>query len=69
MIGLQRNFKIMDDNHSLSLDKYEFSKAMTDFMLGFNQSELTMLFNAFDANKNGIVEYDEFLRTIRGEMN
>jgi len=36
MIGLQRNFKIMDDNHSLSLDKYEFSKAMTDFMLGFN---------------------------------
>lgn len=69
MIGLQRNFKIMDDNHSLSLDKYEFSKAMTDFMLGFNQSELSLLFNTFDANKNGVVEYDEFLRAIRGEMN
>jgi len=24
IIGLQRQFKIMDDNHSLSLDKYEF---------------------------------------------
>jgi len=69
MIGLQRNFKIMDDNHSLSLDKYEFSKAMTDFMLGFNQTELTQLFEAFDGNRNGIIEYDEFLRQIRGPMN
>lgn len=24
IIGLSRQFKIMDDNHSLSLDKYEF---------------------------------------------
>jgi hypothetical protein len=24
IIGLQRQFKIMDDNHSLSLDKFEF---------------------------------------------
>jgi len=69
MIGLQRNFKIMDDNHSLSLDKYEFSKAMTDFMLGFNQTELNSLFEAFDTNRNGVIEYDEFLRQIRGPMN
>jgi Ca2+-binding EF-hand superfamily protein len=26
----------MDDNHSMSLDKYEFTKAMTDYMLGFS---------------------------------
>jgi len=30
-IGLQRQFKIMDDNNSKSLDKYEFTKAMNDF--------------------------------------
>ena len=69
IIGLARNFKIMDDNHSLSLDKYEFSKAMTDFMLGFSQNEMNTLFSLFDTNKNGLVEYDEFLREIRGEMN
>jgi Ca2+-binding EF-hand superfamily protein len=69
IIGLARNFKIMDDNHSLSLDKYEFSKAMTDFMLGFSQNEMNTLFNLFDSNKNGLIEYDEFLREIRGPMN
>jgi len=31
IMGLARNFKIMDDNHSLSLNLYEFSKAMKDF--------------------------------------
>lgn len=36
IIGLQRQFKIMDDDNSKSLNKYEFNKAMTDYMLGFS---------------------------------
>lgn len=28
IIGLGKQFRIMDDNHSMSLDKYEFTKAM-----------------------------------------
>jgi len=43
-IGLQRQFRIMDDNNSRSLDKYEFSKAMADFMLGFTEGEVQKLF-------------------------
>merc|ERR1712139_610910 len=43
-IGLQRQFKIMDDNNSRSLDKYEFTKAMTDYMLGFTEGEIQKLF-------------------------
>lgn len=39
-IGLQRQFKIMDDNNSRSLDKYEFTKAMQDYMLGFTEGEI-----------------------------
>jgi Ca2+-binding EF-hand superfamily protein len=31
MIGLQRQFKIMDDNNSGSLDMSEFKKAIRDF--------------------------------------
>lgn len=53
----------------MSLDKYEFTKAMTDFMLGFSQGEIDTLFRRFDTNRNGLVEYDEFLREIRGPMN
>jgi len=59
----------MDDNHSMSLDKYEFSKAMQDFMLGFSEGEIAALFRAFDYDHSGLVDYDEFLRTIRGPMN
>jgi len=69
IIGLARQFKIMDDNHSMSLDKYEFSKGMGDFGLGFSEGEIQTVFNYFDANKNGLLEYDEFLRAIRGPMN
>jgi len=69
IIGLSRNFKIMDDNHSLSLDRYEFSKGMTDFALGFSEGEIQQLFGFFDVNNNSLIEYDEFLRTIRGPMN
>ena len=69
IIGLQRQFKIMDDDNSKSLNKYEFSKAMNDFMLGFNQAQISTLFDYFDIDSNGTVSYDEFLRSIRGPMN
>lgn len=69
IIGLSKQFRIMDDNHSMSLDKYEFTKAMQDFMLGFSEGEIGVLFRAFDYDHSGLVEYDEFLRTIRGPMN
>ena len=58
----------MDDNHSMSLDKFEFSKAMQDYMLGFSEGEIAKLFNHFDYDRSGLIEYDEFLRTIRGPM-
>lgn len=31
IIGLQKQFKIMDDDHSHDLDPYEFKKAIKDF--------------------------------------
>jgi Ca2+-binding EF-hand superfamily protein len=68
-IGLQRQFKIMDDNNSNSLDKYEFTKAMTDYMLGFSESEIQKLFAYFDFDRSGSIEFDEFIRAIRGPMN
>ena len=39
MIGLQRIFKIMDDNRSGTLDIQEFWKAIKDFRLKINQEE------------------------------
>jgi Ca2+-binding EF-hand superfamily protein len=53
----------------MSLDKYEFTKCMTDYMLGFSEGEIQILFREFDVNRNGLIEYDEYLRVIRGPMN
>lgn len=69
IIGLGKQFRIMDDNNSRSLDIYEFTKAVKDYMLGFNDSEIKSLYSYFDSDRSGSVDYDEFLRTLRGPMN
>ena len=68
-IGLQRQFKIMDDNGSKSLDKYEFTKAVNDYQLGFTNPEIQKLFAYFDVDNSGEIDFTEFVRAIRGEMN
>jgi Ca2+-binding EF-hand superfamily protein len=53
MIGLGKSFRIMDDNNSRSLDMYEFTKAMKDYMLGFSDGEIKSLFQFFDGDNSG----------------
>lgn len=69
MIGLQRIFKIMDDDGSLTLSMPEFVKAVRDFRMGIAESSCPALFDAFDTNKDGTINYDEFLRAVRGPLN
>lgn len=69
IIGLQRQFKIFDDNNSKTLEFTEFLKACKDFKVDLNQSEIKILFNSFDNDGSGAVDYNEFLREVRGEMN
>ena len=59
----------MDDNNSKSIDFQEFSKAMRDYGLGFQPDEMKGMYAIFDINKDGSIDYDEFLRQIRGPMN
>ena len=59
----------MDDVNSKSLNKYEFTKVMTDCMLGFSQAEISELFTYFNVDCSGTLSYDEFLRSIWGPMN
>jgi len=66
---LGKQFRIMDDNNSRSLDIYEFTKAMKDYMLGFSDQELKTLYAYFDVDRSGSVDYDEFIRSLRGPMN
>ena len=69
IVGIQRIFKIMDDDGSRSLSYAEFTKAVKDFKVGISEENVPILFTAFDTNRDGTLNIDEFLMAIRGEMN
>ncbi len=59
----------MDDNNSKTLDQQEFAKALTEYRIQIDQSEVAKVFRHFDRDGNGEINYDEFLRSIIGKMN
>jgi Ca2+-binding EF-hand superfamily protein len=58
----------MDDNRSGSLDLPEFAKGVAESKLDITDVDVRVLFNAFDRDGNGTVDYDEFLRVVKGDM-
>lgn len=69
IIGLARQFKIFDDNNSKTLDKAEFQKAVSDMGIGLTVEEINQLFEQIDLDGSGEIDYEEFLRKVRGKMN
>lgn len=59
----------MDDDGSRSLSEAEFVKACRDFKIGISEDNIPILFNAFDTNRDGTLNIDEFLMAIRGGLN
>ena len=58
----------MDDDGSHNLNMEEFSKGITETGLQLNEEDTKKLFNAFDKDGSGSVNYDEFLVAIRVRM-
>lgn len=65
IVGLQRTFRIMDDDGSKQLNLIEFKKGIRDCDIKLTDLQLHQLFDYFDKNKNGSVDFDEFLVGIR----
>ena len=42
---------------------------MREFKAEVAQEDVGTLFSAFDINRDGTIQYDEFLRIIRGDLN
>lgn len=68
MVGLQRLFKVMDDDQSGSLSLPEFVKVCRDFKVGINDDYVPFLFAKFDKNNDGTLSYDEFISAIRDPL-
>ncbi len=69
IFSLGRLFRNIDDNGNKNLCLAEFQKCMAEFRLGFQSSDIEIVFGFFDRDGNDKLSYDEFLRGVRGEMN
>ena len=65
MVGLQRKFRIIDDDNTKSLSLSEFKKAMKECSLKLSDIQLNQLFSFFDKSKDGSIDFDEFIIGIR----
>jgi Ca2+-binding EF-hand superfamily protein len=68
LITLLKQFKLNDENNSKELDVYAFSKALQEYETELSEEEITSLFNYFDKEKTGFVNYINFSNAIRGPM-
>jgi Ca2+-binding EF-hand superfamily protein len=67
-IGLQRKFRIMDDDGSKTLDLGEFKKAMKEMNMNLSDAELRMLFEYFDVDHSGSINFEEFIQGVRDPL-
>lgn len=66
--GLQRIFKAMDIKGDSNLDVDDFRWGLMDFGVQVTKEEATQVLEHFDIDKNGLVNFSEFLRTLRGNL-
>ena len=69
LIGLRRQFKVMDSSGDGVLNYEEFAQAISDFQIFLSDVDIRNAFKAFDLNQNGAIEYDEFAKVLIGPMN
>ena len=66
--AVAKNFKICDRNGSGSLDHDEVKKCLKMCKLELEPAHFDALINYVDSSGDGQVDYDEFLKAIRGRM-
>jgi len=73
MKAMGSQFRIMDRDKTGQLTKEEFNTALdilfSGYNIKFNPAEKVSLFQQFDYDHSGTVDYNEFTRGIRGDMN
>jgi hypothetical protein len=61
IFGLARKFKIADDDGSGTLELAEFDKVIAEHDLKWSPAQIKAVFDTFDTNKSGGIDYNEFL--------
>ena len=67
--GIARIFAAMDNNGNKLLDVDDFRWGLKDFGILISKEEAQQVLDHFDRDRNGVVDYNEFLRAIRVRQN
>ncbi|KAM3176520.1 hypothetical protein ACTXT7_006343 [Hymenolepis weldensis] len=68
ILGLGRQFRIIDDNGDKKLDMREFTKGCQDFGIDLTKEEIREVFEYLDKDGSGHIDFDEFLEALRPPM-
>ena len=66
---MARIFKAMDNNGNGLLDVDDFRWGLMDYGVSLSKEEAQQVLKHFDRDGNGHVDFNEFLRSIRGDIN
>ena len=67
--GISMIFKAMDNNGNRLLDVDDFRWGLKDYGITISKEEAAQVLNHFDRDGNGQVDFNEFLRALKGDLN
>ena len=69
LIKMEGRFRELDENNEQELDIKMFKQICEEFEFDLSPEEIEQLFLSFDKEERGMVNYDDFIRILRGELN
>ena len=69
IMSIKRTFMLLDENSDKRISFTEFEKMFKRYRFNLSQNGINNLFNYFDKDKSGFIDYSEFLSGIVGELN
>ncbi|TGZ75246.1 hypothetical protein CRM22_000487 [Opisthorchis felineus] len=68
IVGLGRQFRIIDDDGNKKLCFREFQKGCRDFGADLTKEEIEEIFHMVDKDGSGTIDFEEFLQALRPAM-
>ena len=69
LMALKRTFMLLDENSDKKISFADFEKMFKRYRFNLSQVEINNLFNYFDEDKSGFIDYSLFLTKVQGELN
>ena len=69
IMSLLRSFMISDDSYNHTINFDQFDQYLKDYRIPLSEDQEKKIFEKFDINKNGLINYDNLVNEIVGDLN